>query len=294
MRTSDMAARLRMLSVSGLWGVNWVASKWALGGFSVWSFRTLTFGLGAATLLLVARWSREDLSIEGGMPRLHLAVAGVLNVGGYGVLSAFALLESSTARTTICAYTMPIWTTLLARVALGERLTLARSQALLVGACGLSVLLWPLFGSGFPVAALYAIGAAVSWSAGTVYLRWAAVRGRPLAIAFWQLLAGTATVALGLAAQGAEIGWPVSAASLGGLSYGIFLGTALAYLLWFNLVAELSASSAAVGTLLVPIVGVTASILVGERPDPTDMVGFALILVAALLAIFPWKRVATA
>ena len=228
------------------------------------------------------------------MPRIHLAVAGFLNVGGYGVLSAFALIETSTARTTICAYTMPIWTTLLAWIVLGERLTPARFLALLVGACGLSVLLWPLFGTGFPVGALCAIGAAVSWSAGTVYLRWAAVRGHPLAIAFWQLLAGTAAVALGLAVHGAEFGTLVSAASLAGISYGIFFGTALAYLLWFNLVGQLSAGSAAVGTFLVPVVGVTASVLVGERPDPADMVGFAMILVAALLALFPFGRDATA
>lgn len=294
MRTSDMAAQLRMLSVSGLWGVNWVASKWALSDFSVWSFRTLTFGLGAGALLLAARWSRADLSIEGWAPRFHLAVAGLLNVGGYGVLSAFALIETSTARATICAYTMPIWTTLLAWFVLGERLTPARILALLVGACGLSVLLWPLFGTGFPVGAVYAIGAAVSWSAGTVYLRWAAVRAHPLVIAFWQLLAGTAAVALGLAAHGAELGAPVSAASLAGMTYGIIFGTALAYLLWFNLVGQLSAGSAAIGTFLVPVVGVTASVLVGEPPDPTDMVGFAMILVAALLGLFPLRREVTA
>lgn len=294
MQTSDMTARLPMLAVSLLWGLNWVASKWALTGFSVWSFRTLSFGLGAGTLILAARWSGADLRIESGRPRVHLAVAGVLNVGGYGVLSAFALLETSTARTTICAYTMPIWTTLLAWLLLGERLTPARILALLIGAGGLSVLLWPLFGAGLPVGALYAIGAAMSWSAGTVYLRWAAVRGHPLAIAFWQLLAGTAAVAFGFVAQGAEIGSPASAASLAGLAYGIFLGTALAYLLWFNLVGRLSASSAAIGTLLVPVVGVAASILMGERPSPTDMAGFALILLAAVLALLFPERPAAA
>ncbi|MBP0437990.1 DMT family transporter [Tianweitania sediminis] len=284
---SDRAAHAQVFLVALLWGLNWLASKFALADISPWFFRTLTFGVGAGNLMLASRWWGTSMAIAKGMPRLHLAVAGILNIGGFGIFSAFALLETSVARTSICAYTMPIWTTLLARIVLEERLTRARTGALVTGTSGLAVLLWPLFAEGIPIGALYALGAAVSWSAGTVYLKWSGVQGHPLAIAAWQLVAGTCAVTIGFLVDGADFGNRMDALSAAGLIYGIFLGTALAYLLWFNLVGRLSASAAAMGTLMVPVVGVLASIGFGERPDEADLVGFALIFVASLLALWP-------
>lgn len=284
---SDRAAHAQVLVVAILWGLNWLASKLALADISPWFFRTITFGAGAGTLMIASWWWGTTMVIAKGVPRVHLAIAGILNIGGFGIFSAFALLETSVARTSICAYTMPIWTALFARIVLGERLTRARTGALVSGTSGLAVLLSPLFAEGVPLGALYAIGAALSWSAGTVYLKWAGVQGHPLAIAAWQLVAGTCAVTLGFLVDGADVGNPIDALSAAGMFYGIFLGTALAYLLWFNLVGRLSASVAAMGTLMVPVVGVLASIGFGERPDAPDLIGFALIFVAALLALSP-------
>ena len=75
------------------------------------------------------------------------------------------------------------------------------------------------------------------------------------------------------------------------LGYHVLLATALAYLLWFEVVGRLPAGVAALGTLMVPVVGVSsAMLLLGERPSASDLSGFALIIAAAALALLPSAR----
>jgi drug/metabolite transporter (DMT)-like permease len=287
MRDSASDARLTLVLVTIIWGLNWPSARFGLQDFSPWIFRTISFGASALVLLAIAKRRCISLHVERGAARWHLAVAGLLSIGGFGVLAAFAQLATTTSRTAICAYTMPIWATLLARIFLGERLDAWRCGALLIGAGGLLVLFRPLLAEGIPVGALYALGSAVSWAAGTVYLKWARIAGHPIAITAWQLVAGTIAVAIGLLIDGSEVGADIRLSSLAGLLYSTFVGTALAYLLWFQSVSRLPASTAGLGTLLVPVIGVVASmLLLGDRPTGSDLIGFGLIFVAALCALF--------
>ena len=60
------------------------------------------------------------------------------------------------------------------------------------------------------------------------------------------------------------------------------IGSALAYLLWFEIIRRLPATAASLGVLSVPVIGIVASVLIlGDRPTAADMVGSALILAAA-------------
>lgn len=283
---TDLAARASLLLVTVIWGLNWPAGRAALQDLSPWALRVISFGCAAAILMAVARWRGVSLHIDTGRQRYHLAMAGLLSTGGFGILAAFAQLGTTTSRTAICAYTMPIWATLFARIALGERLDRWRGGALLLGMAGLGVLLWPLWGQDMPVGVLFALGSAVSWAAGTVWLKWAGIRGHPLAITAWQLAAGTVAVTIGFVIDGARIGQGLHLIPAIGLAYNTLIGSALAYLLWFQSVSRLPAAMAGLGTLLVPVVGVAASVLLlGERPSASDIAGFTLIFIAALCAL---------
>jgi drug/metabolite transporter (DMT)-like permease len=285
------ADRMLLLAVAVIWGLNWPSVKFALQGFSIWTFRTMSFGGAALILMLAARSIGASLRVEKTVDRLHLAVAGLFNTAGFGVLTAMAMLNTSTGRTAICAYTMPIWATLLGRIVLGERLTASRMVSLTLGSAGLLVLLWPLVATGIPIGAILAIGSAISWAVGTVYQKWAGVRAHPLAIAVWQLVAGTVAAAIGVLFTGIGPWTDVGAIPLAALVYTTVSGTAVAYLLWFRIVQRLPAGTAGLGTLLVPVVGVIASaVLLGERPTGADLVGFALVFVAALVALRPDPR----
>ena len=62
------------------------------------------------------------------------------------------------------------------------------------------------------------------------------------------------------------------------------IGIALSYFLWFGMVARLPASTASIGVLLVPVVGVAASMaIIGEEPSLADGLGFVLITAAVFI-----------
>jgi drug/metabolite transporter (DMT)-like permease len=281
-------ARVSLVLVTIIWGLNWPAAKFVLRDLSPWTFRAVGLGCGTAVLMIVAKRCGYSLHVERGRPRLHVLIAGLLNIGGFCILSAFAQLGTTTSRAAICAYTMPIWATVLARLVLNERLDWWRRAALASGICGLLVLLWPLAGSGLPIGILFALGSALSWAMGTVYLKWARIDAHPVAITTWQLAAGALAVSVGLLVIGVQPGTGLHLIPAIALAYNALAGTALAYFLWFQSVARLPASTAGLGTLLVPVVGVLASaLLLGDRPSVADLTGFTLIFVAAVCALGP-------
>ena len=65
-----------------------------------------------------------------------------------------------------------------------------------------------------------------------------------------------------------------------------------AYILWFGLVHRIAASTASLGTLLVPVFGVLGSVvLLNDWPTALDLVGLVLIVSAVLLdQIRPGER----
>ena len=74
--------------------------------------------------------------------------------------------------------------------------------------------------------------------------------------------------------------------SLFGLIYSGIIGSGLCYFLWFAIVRRLPASTAALGVLASPVIGViTAMIVLGERPTWYDAIGFALMLAASAIVV---------
>jgi drug/metabolite transporter (DMT)-like permease len=178
---------------------------------------------------------------------------------------------------------MPIWTSVAARFTLGERFTPLRIVGLVLCAVGLAVLVYPLAQSGVPIAILLAIGAAVSWTIGTVYLKWAQVVGDPIVNSGWQLAAGCLTAAAILPVVETGVpAWPLQPSTIAAVLFCGMIGAGIAYLLWYEIVGRLPATTAGLGSLSVPAVGVISSaIVLGERPTLPDIVGFALIFAAS-------------
>jgi drug/metabolite transporter (DMT)-like permease len=280
---ADASARLMLVAVSLAWGLSWPAMKLALGEIPPFSMRVGTSGIATLTLVLLALAQRRDIRIRRVVTGVHLAVAGCLNVACFSLLTAFAQIATTTSRVAVLTYSMPIWAALFARIVLGERLTTVRGIALLLCVGGLAVLIQPLIGSNDLIGIVLALTTAVSWAAGTVYLKWARIEADPMAIALWQLVVGlTITIAGLLLFEGSLHLWPVDPIPLGAMIFSGLVGSALAYLLWFEIVRRLPAITASLGVLSAPVVGVAGSLLVlGERPSTRDLIGFVLILVAA-------------
>ena len=272
-----------LVAVSLAWGVSWPALKIALNDIPPFSMRVGTSGLATVVLFALALLRRRNMRIHSSVAAVHLVVAGCLNIACFTLFSAFAQLATATSRVAVLAYTMPIWAALFAYPILGERLNVICAISLLLCAAGLTVLIYPLLGSSDLIGLVLALATAVSWAAGTVYLKWARIDADPMAISAWQLVVALViTFAGALTFEGSLHLWPVPARALWALAFSGLVGSAFAYVLWFEVVRRLPATTAALGLLSVPVIGIVASVLIlGERLTVADIVGSVLILTAA-------------
>jgi drug/metabolite transporter (DMT)-like permease len=275
-------AKLLVVLLAFCWGFNWISAAFALREVPPWSLRFVSTGIGALALLVAVPLSGRKLGVTLGQFR-HIAIAGFFNVAFFNVCSAFAQLNGATSRAVIITYSMPIWSTALAWLVLGERLDKARVLALALCIGGLAILVWPLFAAGLPLGVFFALGSAFGWTIATVYIKWAQLDVDPLTNAAWQLTFGTALIMVGmLIFEGYPRIWPLHAISIIAILFIGLFGTGLAHFLWWTIVGKLPTITASIGALLVPVIGVTAStILLGERPTTTDIIGFVLIFAAA-------------
>jgi drug/metabolite transporter (DMT)-like permease len=276
------SAKLMVLLIGLIWGFNWVAARIILTELGPWALRAIGIGLGTFTLFAAAAVGRVPLIIPRS-ERSKILIAGFFNVAIFNVCSAYAQVYGTTSRAIVIAYSMPIWASLLARIMLKEELTAIKLVALGLCAAGLAILIGPLARTGFPLGAFLALGCAWSWAAGTVYLKRAKIAAPTLAAAAWQLLFGWLILVTGMLwFEGLPQLWSLPTHIAVWIGYNGFIGMGLAYFLWFVVVERLPAMTASLGSLLVPVVGVIGSAwLVGERPNLSDAIGFALIFSAA-------------
>src|SRR6185295_2335745 len=146
---ADTTAKLLVVLLAFAWGLSWIAAAVALREVSPWNLRVAGSGIGAATLFLAAIITGHNLKVPRG-EYIHIMIAGFLNVAAFQILSGFAQLSGATARAIIITYSMPIWTTVLGFLVLGERLNRIGMLAFALCVAGLGILVWPLFDSGFP------------------------------------------------------------------------------------------------------------------------------------------------
>jgi len=266
-----------------LWGFNWPAVRISLTEIAPWTLRA--GGMTFAGLALVAVALARGISLK--VPAPHwprLIVAGILSIAAFNILLAFAQLMAPTSRAAILTFTMPVWATLMAWPALGERFDRPRLIGLGLGIAGLLCLGLPLIRAGqlSPGLAL-ALLASLSWALGTIVTKRWPVAAPTLTIAAWQLLIGGAAAGIGmLVFEGLPVPKALSPAVAAALTFHILGAQALAYFLWFTAIARLPAGIASLGTLMVPAVGALGSVLLlGERPAASDWLGLALVVAAS-------------
>lgn len=275
-------AKLLVVLLAFAWGLNWIAAAVALRELTPWSLRVAGSGIGAALLFSAAIITGHKMRVPRG-EYVHVMVAGFLNVSGFQILSGFAQLSGATTRAIIITYSMPIWTTVLSWLFLGERLNAVRWLAFALCVVGVTILVWPLFATGFPPFVFYSLGCALSWAVATVYIKWAKVTIEPLANAAWQLLFGLIFITAGsFIVESYPHLWPMQNETILAVLFVGLFGVGLAHFLWWSIVGRLPAITASLGSLLVPVIGVSASaIMLGERLTLPDIIGFAMIFAAA-------------
>ena len=282
---------LLLASLSLFWGLNWPGMKIILSEMTVWWFRAMCLIVGGVILLSLSalsgnRWQLYRHEIR------PVMFCGTFAVLGWMVCSAYGVSLMPAGRASIVAFTMPVWATLIAAPVLGEKITASKIVGLILGVCGLAVLI----GSDLvilqqaPIGALFMLGAALSWAFGTILIKRIAWELTPLTNIAWQLLYSAVPVTL-IAVMVepipdfAALSTPVIIAVI-----YIFIGP-MSFCQWayFKSVTLLPASIAAIGTLMVPVIGVYSSYLIlGERVGYADLIALLLVLSAlALVMLVP-------
>jgi drug/metabolite transporter (DMT)-like permease len=220
-----------------------------------------------------------------------VVAASFIFVVSFGLASAFAQLLANTSRVIIINYSMPVWATLMAYFVLHERIDIRAAIGLALCIAGLGVLVLPAASASVqePVGLLLALCCALAWGSGTVYMKWAQIKGDLLAITFWEIVIGLIAFSIfSLIFDGTPTFAALHARTWVALFYVGVFGTGFAFFIWFNVIGRLSTATASLGSLMNPVVGVIgAIILLGDRPTATDMIGFALIFGAAACVLIP-------
>ena len=294
----DDAAKAKLLLVllAFCWGLSWPAMRIALDEIRPWTMRFLGYSIGAVALFALLRLQGRPITIPRGRAWLHVVIASLMNVVAFGLCSTFAQLMASTSRVIIINYSMPVWGSLMAWLILGERLNTRTGIGLALCVGGLTALVYPVMAATLqePIGLLLALGCALSWAGGTIYMKWARIEGDLLAITLWQIVFGVLVFGAGLLIfQGQPTIEPLAMRTWIAIVFNGVFGTGVAYFIWFNIIGRLSTATASLGSLANPVVGVIGSvILLGERPTLPDIVGFALIFTAAACVLLPQRRAA--
>ena len=280
-----------LVALGFAWGLTWPAMRISLDEIPPLSMRVVTLGLGAGVLFLVGWFQGRSFALGGLKHAVHLSVAGILNVLSFSLLSVIAMMFAATGRVAVLAYTMPIWAALFAWLFLGERFTRARVMALVLCATGMGVLIWPLARQSSLIGLLIAISIAVSWAAGTVYVKWARLTGDSVVNAAWQVFVALVIVTLLLPVfEGSLHLTQAHALAIFGLIWSGLVGSGLAYFLWFAVVRRVPAMTASLGVLSAPVIGViSTALLLGEIPTVVDVIAYGMIFAASICVLLPGR-----
>ena len=285
-------ARLLLVALCLAWGLTWPAMRIALVDLPPFTMRAMSSGIGAISLIVLARLAGRPVGVPAASKWFDIVVVAFFNVIVFGLCTAFAQMMAYTGRVAILVYTMPIWATLLARVFLHELLTPVRLFALALCCGGMAVLIYPLAHDGIPFGLVLALIAAVGWAIGTIYMKWRRLDIEPFTLAAWQIVLACAFMMAFIPFfEPTFRPWHAGWYSLAGVAFSGLFGSGLAYFIWFHIMRLLPATTASLGALASPVIGLVSSIfLLGEVPTTTDVVGFTLIFAASACALIQPTR----
>jgi drug/metabolite transporter (DMT)-like permease len=272
-----------LIALSILWGGSFFFTSVALTGLPPFTIVALRVGIAAIilNLLLPAMGLRMPLTLSAWTSFFGL---GVLSNALPFCLIVWGQTQIASGLASILNATTPLFTVLIAHVATDdEKISSNRLAGVLIGFAGVAVLIGPeaLAGAGANVLAqLSCIAAAICYGCAGVYGRRMRTMGiQPLAASTGMVTASTLLlVPLALIVDRPWALPPPGVAAWGAVFGIAVLSTALAYLLYFRILATAGATNLMLVTFLIPVSAILLGVLVlGERLAPQHLLGMALI-----------------
>lgn len=280
MRPADTA---RLVALAAIWGASFLFNRIAapvLGPVMTAEGRTLIAGVALAVYFGLTgyrpewrRWGRQYV------------VVGILTSALPFLLWAYAALTLTAGLMSVLNATSPMWGAVWSMLLLRERLRMRQIVGLAVGVVGVALVTQSGSGAQLPLpAVLAALAAAFCYGLAGAYMkRWASgVPSRGMAVGT-QLVAGIVLIPLiPLSPPAAAPGAAIIASML---ALGLVCG-AVAYLLYFRLVADIGATGALTVTYLVPVFGVLwGALFLGEALTLPMLAGGVLVVLGTVLVL---------
>lgn len=288
-----VAGFVLLVGVTLVWGINWPIMKIGLDALPPFTFRAAMVPASGILILALALALGQRISA----PRAAwppLLVSALFNVTGWHAFSAFGIRAMESGRASVIAFTMPLWAALLARLFLAEPIGARRMLALILGAGGIGALLSGDFArfAAEPIGPLMMTGAAVTWAAGTLWQKRIGWAIPVLPHTGWQLLfGGLPMVVAAFVFDTAEAArWSPGIVTL--VVYSIVGPLGFCYWAWYKVVTLFPTHIAAIGTLMIPVLGVASgATLLGEPFGAAEIA--ALVLVVGAIALTLSERTRT-
>ncbi len=271
----------RLFLLAGIWGWSYLLIKVAVGGMPP---AAVTFGrvaLGMVVLLVVLRVRGLRLP-RGRAVWRHFATVGLLGSAVPFTLLAWGEQHISSALTAVLNAATPLFAALLVAVFLGERLRRSQGLGLALGFVGVGVAAG-LGASDLSGSSLAGEGAAVAagacYAGAITYAKRNMADLSPLVSAAGQLVTATVLTLPIAVLTTAREGLDITPRRLLAVCLLGIMGTGLAYVLFYRVIADLGPTMAAAVTYLVPVMAVTAGVLFLHEPFHLRLLaGGALIL----------------
>jgi drug/metabolite transporter (DMT)-like permease len=274
---------LWLLSLSVLWGGSFFFAKVALGELGPFTVVFARVSLAALALALVVPLRRDA-------PWPAYFAMGLLNNALPFSLIFWGQTEIASGLASILNATTPLFTLVVAHVLTAdEKIDRTKIAALLIGLLGVVVLIGPaaLVGGAALWAQAACLAAALSYAFAGVYGR----RFRRMGIAPAEAAAGQVTASAVLILpimlivdQPWLLSAPPSLAVCLALAGLALLSTALAYVLYFRILAAAGATNLLLVTFLIPVTAILlGAVVLGERLEPRHFAGMTLIGVGLAL-----------
>lgn len=269
------------------WAMNWPIIKILLRDWPPLFARGVAGTAAGIILAGIAIGYGEKLRVpRHAIPRLLFA--SFTNVFAWMGFATVALKMLSIGEGALLVYTMPIWATLFAWPILGHRPGLRDAIALILGIAGIVVLMGE---HGFALSQDKLVGIALTMGSATLFALGSVLMRNPLpippiALAAWQVGLGCfPMIILGLVFEKPDIA-ALTPTGWGALVYMTLGPMGICYLTWFATLRRLPPSTAAMGTLVVPVMGVIgAAVVLGEPLGLREVIAMALTLGGVTLAL---------
>ncbi len=283
MRSADL---LRLISLAAIWGASFLFMRVLAPVVGVLWSAEARVGLAGIALLTLMYVTNRAMNFRTNWK--SFLILGTINSALPFALYSYAALSIPAGYSAIVNATSPLWGAVMGAAFLGERLTLRKMAGMAIGVLGVAFLvrLGPVeFNSKLVLAVLACVGATLCYAIVGIYTKKKLTGITPMQMATGSQV-GAALVLMPFLPLAPVQGEITATIALVGVALAL-LCSAVAYLIYFRLMADLGPTKALTVTFLIPLFALLWGYLfLGEHITMNTVIGCAGVVLATWLVVF--------